>query len=166
VHELSRGWPGALNKHAIEVMERMAELQTAKRLPRIIVSRDGEYVAEYELSERQYVIGRTELADIVIDDSYVSKMHAMLQLYSNAVVLLDLNSTNGTTVNSIVVQKTILRNNDIITLGRYRLKIENAPALSPEIEERVRASDTLTMQHLDDLRRIRARRTITALKHK
>ena len=166
VHELSRGWPGALNKHAIEVMDRMAELQTAKRLPRIIVSRDGEFVAEYELSERQYVIGRTELADIVIDDSYVSKMHAMLQLYSNAVVLLDLNSTNGTTVNSIVVQKTILRNNDIIVLGRYRLKIENVPALSAEMEERVRASDTLTMQHLDDLRRIRARRTITALKHK
>ena len=166
VHELSRGWPGALNKKAIEVMDRMAELQTAKRLPRIIVSRDGEFVAEYELSERQYVIGRTELADIVIDDSYVSKMHAMLQLYSNAVVLLDLNSTNGTTVNSIVVQKTILRNDDIIILGRYSLKIENAPVLSAEIEERVRASDTLTMQHLDDLRRIRARRTITALKHK
>jgi hypothetical protein len=64
------------------------------------------------------------------------------------------------------VYKTVLRNNDIITLGRYKLKLENVPALSTELDEKVRASDTLTMQHLDDLRRVRARRTIAALQHK
>ena len=166
LRELSRGWPGALNKRAIEVMERVTEMRSSISVPRITVTRDGETVAAYELSERQYVIGRTELADIIIDDTYVSKMHAMLQNYSNAVVLIDLNSTNGTTVNSIVVQKTILRNNDIIVLGRYRLKIENVPALSAEMDEKIKASDTLTMQHLDDIRRARARHTISALKNK
>jgi len=166
LRELSRGWPGALNARAIEVMERMVELQMARPIPRVIVTRDGETVAEVELTKRQYVIGRTELADIVIDDGYVSKMHAMLRVYSNAIALLDLNSTNGTTVNSTIVQKTILRNNDIIALGRYRLKIENAPALNAEMDEKIRAADTITLQHLDDLRRSRARRTITALKHK
>jgi type II secretory pathway predicted ATPase ExeA len=166
LHESSRGWPGPLNERAIEVMERMAELQAARSVPHVIITRDGETVAEVELTERQYVIGRAELADIVIEDSYVSKMHAMLQVYSNAIVLLDLNSTNGTTVNSTVVQKTILRNNDIIALGRYRLKIENAPAISAEMDEKIRAADTLTMENLDDLRRLRARRTITALKHR
>ncbi len=165
LHELSRGWPGPLNERAIEVMERMAELQSARLVPRVIITRDGEIMAEVELTGRQYVIGRTELADIVIEDSYVSKMHAMLQVYSNAVVLLDLNSTNGTTVNSTVVQKTILRNNDIIALGRYRLKIENAPAISTEMDEKIRVADTMTMENLDDLRRSRARRTVTVLKH-
>ena len=129
------------------------------------MTRDGETKAEYELTEKQYVIGRTELADIVIEDSYVSKMHAMLQVYSNAVVLIDLNSTNGTTVNSRIAQKTILRNGDIISLGRYRIKIDGAPALSPEMDERIKTSDTLTMQNLEDMRRTRARRTIKALKH-
>jgi len=166
LRELSRGWPGPLNERAIEVMERMTELQSAKSVPRVIVTCDGETVAEYELSRRQHVIGRTDLADIIIEDSYVSKMHAILQVYSNAIVLFDLNSTNGTTVNSTIVQKTILRNNDIIALGRYRLKIENVPALSAEMDARIRAADTLTMQNLDDLRRARARRVITALKHK
>jgi type II secretory pathway predicted ATPase ExeA len=165
LRELSRGWPGPLNERAIEVMERMTELQSAKSVPRVIVTCDGETVAEYELSRRQHVIGRTDLADIIIVDSYVSKMHAMLQVYSNAIVLFDLNSTNGTTVNSTIVQKTILRNNDIIALGRYRLKIENVPVLSAEMDARIRAADTLTMQNLDDLRRARARRVITALKH-
>ncbi|MDH3374144.1 MAG: FHA domain-containing protein [Gammaproteobacteria bacterium] len=166
LHELSSGWPGALNERAIEALERRAELQSAKPIPRIIVTRDGETMAELELTERQYVIGRTELADIILKDSYVSKMHAMLKIYANAVLLLDLNSTNGTTVNSNVVQKTILRNNDIISLGRYRLKLENAPAISKEMDERIKASDTQTLETLDDLRRARARRTVTALKHK
>ena len=135
-------------------------------VPRVIVSRDGVVVSEHELTERQYVIGRSELADIVVEDGYVSKIHAMLQVYSNAIVLADLNSTNGTTVNSRVVQKTVLRDNDIITLGRYKLKVQNVPALSSELDEKVRASDTMTLQNLDDLRRVRARRTIAVLKHK
>jgi type II secretory pathway predicted ATPase ExeA len=160
MHELSGGWPGSLNKQAIEVMERMTELRSARPIPHVTVSRDGVTVAEFELTERQYIIGRTELADIVIEDTYVSKMHAMLQIYSNAIVLLDLNSTNGTTVNSRVVDKTILRTDDIVSLGHYRLKIDNAPAINAEMDERIKASDTLVMQSLVDARRARAKRTI------
>ncbi|NCF16454.1 MAG: FHA domain-containing protein [Gammaproteobacteria bacterium] len=166
LHVRSGGWPGQLNRHAIEVMERIAELRSARAMPRIFVTHDGDTIAEYELSDREYVIGRNELADIVIEDTYVSKIHAMLKVYSNAVVLLDLNSTNGTTVNSRVVQKTILRNDDVITLGHYKLKIEGLPALSAEMDEKISASDTMTMQNLKDIRRARARRTIKALKHK
>ena len=166
LRELSRGWPGALNERAMQVLDRMIELRSARSVPRVIVTRDGEVIAEHVLTEKQYIIGRTSLSDIIIEDSYVSKVHAMLQIYANAVVLLDLNSTNGTTVNSTVVQKTILRNNDIISLGRYRIKIENVPALSAEMDEKITESDTLTMQNLPDMRRSRARRIVTALKHK
>lgn len=166
LHELSGGWPGLLNKRAIEVLQRMTELRSARPIPHVTVSRDGETVTEFDLTERQYIIGRTELADIVIEDTYISKMHVMLQIYSNAIVLLDLNSTNGTTVNSRVVDKTILRTGDIISLGRYRLKIENAPAINAEMDKRIKASDTLVMENLVDARRARAKRTIKALKHK
>jgi len=160
----SCGWPGALNSLAYETLERRDDLPSERRIPRITVSLDGVDTAEYELTERLYVIGRTDLADIVIKDSYASKMHAMLQVYSNAVVLIDLNSTNGTTVNSIVVQKTILRDKDIILLGRYRIKIENVPAITPEMDDLIKASDTLVMKHLVDIRRFRARRTIKVIK--
>ena len=165
LQELSNGWPGKLNELAVEVMERIGELRSARPMPRLVVSRDGQNIAEYELTERQYVIGRTELADIVIDDNYVSKMHAMVQVYANAVVLLDLNSTNGTTVNSKVTLKTILRSDDIISLGHYRIKIENAPAISAEMDARIKGSDTITMQNLEDIRRTRARRTVKALQN-
>jgi len=166
LHELASGWPGLLNKRAVEVLDRMAELRSARPIPHITISRDGETIAEIELTERRYIIGRTELADIVVEDRFVSKMHAMLQIYSNAIVLLDLNSTNGTTVNSRVVQKTILRNDDVIALGHYRLKIENAPAINADMDARIKAADTLTLQNLVDTRRSRARRTIKVLKHR
>ena len=166
LRDSSCGWPGLIDERATEMLENKLLQKGRGAVPRVIVSRDGVAVSEHELTERQYVIGRSELADIVVEDGYVSKIHAMLQVYSNAVVLADLNSTNGTTVNSRVVQKTVLRENDIITLGHYRLKVQNVPALSSELDEKVRASDTMTLQNLDDLRRVRARRTIAVLKHK
>ena len=167
LHERSRGWPGPLNECAMAAMDRMKELRAARPIPRIIVTRDGETVAEYDLkNKKQYIIGRTDLSDIVVKDSYVSKIHAMLKVYGNAVVLVDLNSTNGTTVNSREIEKTILKNNDIISLGRHRLKLENAPAISTEVAEKIEAADTMVLRNLEDLRRSRARRTIAALKHK
>lgn len=166
LHQWSRGWPGALNERAIEAMSGMTEPRSATPVPRVILSRDGKIMAEYELTARQCVIGRAATADIIIEDGYVSKMHAMLQVYGNAIMLVDLNSTNGTTVNSRIVSKSLLKSNDIITLGRHRLKIENAPAISAEMEEAVSATDTLTMRSLDDLRSSRARRTVKVLKHR
>jgi type II secretory pathway predicted ATPase ExeA len=166
LHELSLGWPGDVNQHALERVQQTAARQETRPVPRIIVTSDGETLAEYQLTERKYVIGRGDLADIIIEDSYVSKMHAMLQVYSNAIVLHDLNSTNGTTVNSVEIQKTVLRSNDIITLGGHRLKIENAPVIGSVMDEKIRAADTLTLQNLADIRRLRAQHTIAALKHK
>jgi hypothetical protein len=161
----SCGWPGALNRLASAALEHRNDLVAARRNPRILVTRDGKDLAEYVLTDSRYIIGRTALADIVIEDSYISKMHAMLQVYSNAVVLLDLNSTNGMTVNSVITEKTILRNNDIISLGHYRLKIVDVPPASKELDECITSVDTLRMQHLDDIRRIRAQRVIRALKN-
>ncbi len=166
LHDASNGWPGKLNQLALEFLDRTAGSQAIRPLPRITVTRDGATVDTIELADRQYVIGRTELADIVVEDSYVSKMHAMLQVYSNAVVLIDLNSTNGTTVNSRTVLKTVLRDGDVISMGHYRLKIEDVPAIDAEMEQRIKGADTVTMQTLVDMRRSRARRTIKALQSK
>ena len=163
LRKLSRGWPGGLNRFAIEIVERTPVRKPASSKPRIVITRHGVVVSEHELSVGKYIIGRSDLADIIVEDSFVSKMHVLLQVYPSAIVLLDLNSTNGTTVNSRVVHQTVLRSNDILSLGQHRLKIENAPALSPRIESQVRASDTRTMQNLAGVRRSRALRTIQSL---
>ena len=123
-------------------------------------------LGEYVFKEKKVWIGRSDFADIVVDDDFVSKMHAVLLLYSDALILLDLNSANGTTVNSIKVSKTILKNDDVISLGNHRLKVENAPVISAEMEELLKSPDTLKMKNLIDMRRQRARRQVQAAQNR
>lgn len=70
-----------------------------------------------------YIIGR-EGADIEIDDTKVSRKHAELGLYgTDAWVLRDLASTNGTSVNGRRVDDRIkLKHWDLIRVGDTRLR--------------------------------------------
>jgi type II secretory pathway predicted ATPase ExeA len=179
LREQSDGWPGKLNEFALEAVKRasdfpislvdtyapdipvLGEQEATRRLPpKLIITRDGETLPEYVFKEKKVLIGRSDFADLVIDDDFVSKLHIMLLLYSDALVMLDLNSANGTTVNSVKVRKTILKDDDIISLGHHRLKVENAPAISEEMEEILKSPDTLKMKNLIDIRRLRAQRRI------
>ena len=169
MHELSCGWPGALNEHAIEVVEHAMDEIADTLLPRVIVTRDGETVAEYELAQGQHIIGRARMADILIEDGHASKLHALLHVQANAVILADLNSTNGTTVNSRIVTTTVLKENDVIMLGRHRLKIEYVPAPTAEADIPFNPIATVTLQDLDDLDdrdELRAKRMLTLLKQR
>ena len=135
--------------------------------PRIIISQHRETVGEYTVAEKKVLIGRSEFADIVIEDLYASKLHAMVLVFSDALVLLDLNSANGVTVNSVETKCAILRENDIITIGHYRLKIENAPELSEEMRQMVESRDTLKMKNIVDVQRLReTQRRMVAIQNK
>ena len=122
------------------------------------VARHGEVVGEYTLKQNKILIGRSDFADIVIDDQFVSKMHALILIYADALVLLDLNSSNRTLVNSVRITNTILRSNDVISLGDHRLKVRNTPALTDEIAKLLENPDTIKMKNLLDIRRKRAQR--------
>jgi type II secretory pathway predicted ATPase ExeA/pSer/pThr/pTyr-binding forkhead associated (FHA) protein len=138
------------------------EEAASQQPPRLIITRDGKVIAECDLSERKTLLGRSDFADISIDDDFISKMHIAFLLYSDALVLLDLNSANGTTVNSIRVGSTILKNDDIISLGNHRLKVTNAPPIGSEIAEILKTHDTVKMKNLIDVRREKARKRAMA----
>ncbi|MBV7363108.1 FHA domain-containing protein [Actinomycetaceae bacterium TAE3-ERU4] len=64
------------------------------------------------------VIGRGQEADIVIDDSSVSRKHAEIRITPGAVLLTDLSSTNGTFVEGHRITACQLVDGNEITLGR------------------------------------------------
>jgi len=137
------------------------------KAPRIIVSQNRETLHEYTVSEQKILIGRSEFADIVISDLFASKLHAMILVYSDALVLLDLNSANGVTVNSVKTQCSILKENDIITIGHHRLKIENAPELSEAMRQLVENKDTLRMKNIVDVKRLQeTQRRLVAIQNR
>lgn len=123
-------------------------------LPRIIVSRHRELLHEHSVTEKKILIGRSEFADIVIEDRFASKLHAMLLIYSDALVLLDLNSANGVTVNSRKTQCALLRDDDVIAIGHHTLKIVDAPELSDAMRDLLQSKDTLKMKSIVDVKRL------------
>lgn len=97
-------------------------LEKIKRIEEMSLSFQGEYFPIIS----QITIGRDKKNQIVLDDTLVSRNHALIQKIKDAYFIKDLKSTNGTLVNSIKVpqDKYIkLYKNDIVKIGRTELKI-------------------------------------------
>ncbi len=67
-------------------------------------------------------IGRGLAADLHLDESSVSRRHAILVPRPSGARILDDRSSNGTFVNGRRVQQADLRNGDVIVLGRVLLR--------------------------------------------
>ncbi len=91
-------------------------------MPKLIVSIDGVVIKEVQLTKDRTTVGRRPYNDVVIDNLAVSGEHAVLLTTGNEVQLEDLNSTNGTYVNSKAVRKQQLRHNDLVEIGKYKIK--------------------------------------------
>ena len=91
-------------------------------MAKLILSMDGLVLKEIPLNKERLSIGRKPHNDIQIDNLAISGEHAVVVNILNDSFLEDLNSTNGTLVNGQPVKKHFLRNNDVIELGKYKLK--------------------------------------------
>ncbi|HMJ49034.1 MAG TPA: FHA domain-containing protein [Burkholderiales bacterium] len=91
-------------------------------MAKLILSMDNLVMKEIPLSKERTTIGRKPSNDIQIDNLAVSGEHAVIVTILNDSFLEDLGSTNGTFVNGNMVKKHFLQNNDVIELGKYKLK--------------------------------------------
>jgi pSer/pThr/pTyr-binding forkhead associated (FHA) protein len=92
---------------------------------KLILSLDGQVLKEYEVNKERMTIGRKPHNDVQIDNLAVSGEHAMIMTILNDSFLEDLGSTNGTLVNGQPIKKHFLQNNDVIEIGKYRIKYLN-----------------------------------------
>ena len=92
---------------------------------KLILSMEGTVLKEYPLTKERTTIGRKPHNDIVIDNLAVSSEHAAVITILNDSFFEDLNSTNGSMVNGTPTQKHFLQNNDVIEIGKYKLKYLN-----------------------------------------
>ena len=103
-------------------------------MAKLILSMDGLVLKEIPLTKERTTIGRKPHNDIQIDNLAVSGEHAVIVTILNDSFLEDLGSTNGTVVNGNPIKKHFLQNNDVIELGKYKLKFvgEATPAATGE----------------------------------
>lgn len=76
----------------------------------------------FTLESPTLTVGRSSKADIQIDQESVSRNHCKIINTGSAVLLRDLGSTNGTYVNDELVDEYILRDGDLIKIGRCIFK--------------------------------------------
>ena len=91
-------------------------------MAKLILSLEGSVIREIPIDKERIMIGRKPQNDIQIENLAVSGEHACIVTILNDSFLEDLGSTNGTLVNGNQVKKHILQNNDMIEIGKYRMK--------------------------------------------
>jgi len=89
---------------------------------KLVVSLDNVVIKEFQIAKERTTLGRRPYNDIVIDNLAVSGEHAVLTAAGQEVFIEDLNSTNGTYINGKAVKKQLLSNNDVVEVGKYRIK--------------------------------------------
>lgn len=92
---------------------------------KLILSMNGAVLREYPLNKERMTIGRKAHNDIVIDNLAVSGEHAAVVTIMHDSFLEDLDSTNGLEVNGVPTKKHFLQNNDVIEIGKHKLKYIN-----------------------------------------
>ncbi len=91
-------------------------------MSKLVVSLDDVVIKEVQLTKDKTTLGRRPYNDIVIDNLAVSGEHAVLQMVGTDVYIEDLNSTNGTYINGKAIKKQLLSANDIVEIGKYKIK--------------------------------------------
>jgi pSer/pThr/pTyr-binding forkhead associated (FHA) protein len=181
----SGGWPGILDRIALlslaraetlpvpqEEIERPAlpmgtwdEVETlgangqsteTPDAPTLFVSFEGETVRELTFDLPRMLIGRSEHNDIPITSKFISRHHALLVRHGSVTFLMDLNSTNGTYVNSKRVSNHVLIHDDVISLGHHRVKFVDPHATKRGSLDGMEFADTAIMKTLDDMRKLLA----------
>lgn len=106
----------------------------------LILSKGEPKIRNIRLSNRTFIIGRSSRADIIIHSDYVSGRHAELAPEKNGFCIIDLGSTNGTTVNgkSLSTDPIFLNDGDLIQFANgavclsYRTNAGNIRTISQD----------------------------------
>ena len=104
-------------------------------MARLILSLDGQVMAEYNMTKERYTVGRLPDNDVRIDNAAVSGHHGLIINILNDSFLEDLNSTNGTYVNGKLIKKHALTHGDVITIGHHHLRFVDSQVESTEQDE-------------------------------
>jgi len=191
LHDASGGWPGIIDRLAIlalakaeycpvrpeqierPVLPRFTEVDAGDPVvdddtnkigsPKVYLTLNGETLREMTIERRRVMVGRSEHNDLCVKSTYISRHHAMFVKFGVATLLMDLNSRNGTFVNSRRISNQVMIHNDIITLGNHRIKFVDPNATDRSDLEGLSYADTVIMKDLSDLRKLLAKESTAVL---
>lgn len=184
LHAASHGWPGLIDRLVLLALGKAEKLPVTSELiertdtfddlpalleaqcnwpadesaapPTLILTRNGETLEELVMEGTRLLIGRSEHNDLRISSRFVSRHHALFVRHGSSTFLMDLNSTNGTFVNSRRISNLMLRHEDVVQLGHHRIKFIDPAATERLAPGDASLSETVVMKSLEDVRRLLA----------
>jgi adenylate cyclase len=115
-------------------------------MARLIISSPDGKNGILELNKPVITVGRGIANDLVLNDSSVSRFHAVIKLRDNSIFIADRGSTNGLVLNDKKISKeTELKNGDVALVGLYKLLLENVGEEGIQVR---RGEWPSTMNHL------------------
>ncbi len=102
--------------------------QSAGIITAFEVVRDGKIEQVMEIAEGQsrIMIGRGEDNELRLNSKFVSGHHALIFCTEKGLYIEDLNSSNGTRVNSRTITRCDLRAGDIVMIGDFQIRLRQA----------------------------------------
>jgi len=91
---------------------------------RLVVESGEDQGQSFELTGKTMTIGRAPVCDIRLGDGYVSNKHCQIVFRRDHFTVIDLNSLNKTRVNDQVYIQKNLKNGDVLTLGKTKMRFD------------------------------------------
>jgi FHA domain/Type II secretion system (T2SS), protein E, N-terminal domain/Type II/IV secretion system protein len=110
----------------------------------LVVMHNKAIVTVFRLSGKRIVIGRSPDTDLCLDSRYVSWKHAVIDFDRSRAFVTDLCSRNCTLVNDKEIDKAVLSNGDIISIGLYTILYHVRGGNNPQIvasNDRIESAD-------------------------
>jgi type II secretory pathway predicted ATPase ExeA len=185
LHAAAGGWPGIVDQLALQALRKAKRFPVTADLidqppkpqdlrspgdewraedgqepPKLYVTYNGETIAELTMKGERLLVGRSEHNELRISSRFISRHHALFVRHGKSTFLMDLNSTNGTFVNSRRVSNLMLKNEDIILVGNHGIKFVDPTATERTPLDDAGFSETIVMKNLEDVRQLLAREQI------
>src|SRR6266567_2064399 len=115
-------------------------------MARLIISSPDGRNGILELTKSVITVGRGNANDLVLNDSSVSRFHAVIKVQDNSIRIADRGSTNGISLNGQkIIRETELKNGDVAVVGRYELRLESVDENAIQVR---RAQWPSTLNHI------------------
>jgi pSer/pThr/pTyr-binding forkhead associated (FHA) protein len=85
---------------------------------------DGSLTEILLTGKASLTFGRAPEADISIPETRISRIHAEIRPWDRDILIKDMNSRNGITVNGVRVEVAVLKAGDVIRIGAREFTVE------------------------------------------
>ena len=93
-------------------------------LPALLVPASTELDTPVRLNKYPVLLGRSESADIRLDDRWLSRNHCEIDITDGELIIRDLGSKHGTYVNESQIDETTIESGDELRIGITRFVVE------------------------------------------